>query len=100
MHFGKQRFWLEDVQLMPVASPGWTGFTSLSQSIEQAQQKRFGRLDVLTLEFTSLITFNGGNNTTGYGSYLVMMPLPMYVFQHLLGSGLLAQSQKAGICEF
>lgn len=83
LHLGKQQFLLEDVQLMPRTSADWTGFTSLPQLVEQARQKRFGRLDTLTLEFASLTTFNRGNHKTGYGSYPVMVPLPEYVFLNL-----------------
>jgi CRISPR-associated endoribonuclease Cas6 len=84
LQFGKQLFWLEDVQLMPRTASDWIGFTSLPQLIEQARQKHFDRQAMLALEFASLTTFNRGNNKTGYGSYPVMLPLPAYVLQNLL----------------
>jgi len=84
MQLGKQLFLLEEVTLTQDDPTGWTGFTSLASLVEQAQQARFGSSASFTLEFASLTTFNRGSSKSGYGSYPVMLPLPLFVFQNLL----------------
>lgn len=84
LQLGHQLFLLEEVLMTPDNPTGWTSFASLPSLIEQARQARFERTNTFTLEFTSLTTFNRGNNKTGYGSHPIMLPLPQYVFQNLL----------------
>jgi CRISPR-associated endoribonuclease Cas6 len=84
IQLGKQLFLLEEIILTNDDAMGWTGFTSLSTLVEEAQQKRFGREGAFTLEFASLTSFNRGNRKVGYGSSQVMLPLPQFVFQNLL----------------
>lgn len=83
MQLGKQLFLLEEVMISNAEDAGWTGFTTLSNLIEQARALPPGRASELTLEFTSLTTFNRGNSKTGYGAHQVMLPLPLFVFQNL-----------------
>jgi CRISPR-associated endoribonuclease Cas6 len=84
IQLGKQLLLLEEVQITNDEPSGWTGFTSLSRLVEQAQQTTFERTALLTLDFASLTAFNRGNRKTGYGSHPVMLPLPQYVFQNLI----------------
>jgi CRISPR-associated endoribonuclease Cas6 len=84
IQLGKQLFLLEEIMLTNDDASGWTGFTSLSTLVEQAQQKCFGREGTFTLEFASLTSFNRGNRKVGYGASQMMLPLPQFVFQNLL----------------
>jgi CRISPR-associated endoribonuclease Cas6 len=84
IRLGKQLFQLEDILLTNDDPDGWTGFTSLANLIEKAQQVRFGREPSLTLEFASLTAFSRGNSHMGYGTYHVLFPHPQQVFQSLL----------------
>jgi CRISPR-associated endoribonuclease Cas6 len=84
MQLGKQLFLLEEVLLTPENAAGWTGCTSLASLVEEAQQVRFGRNALLTMEFASLTTFSRGNAKTGYGAHAALFPLPQLVFQNLL----------------
>jgi CRISPR-associated endoribonuclease Cas6 len=83
MQLGKQLFLLEEVMITNDENASWTGFTTISNLVEQARALPPGRASVLTLEFASLTTFNRGNNKTGYGTHQVMLPLPQFVFQNL-----------------
>jgi len=83
MQLGKQLFLLEEVVITNEEDAGWTGFTTLSNLVEQARAIPGGRASVLTLEFASLTTFNRSNGKTGYGAHQVMLPLPLFVFQNL-----------------
>ena len=47
--------------------------------------KRLGQTEPLTLEFSSLTTFNRNNTKEGgYGTHYVRLPLPQYVFPGLV----------------
>jgi CRISPR-associated endoribonuclease Cas6 len=84
MRLGKQLFQLEEVIISHDDPTSWTGFTSLGSLIEKAQQIQFGRETYLTFEFASLTAFSRGNSRVGYGTYHVLFPLPLMVFQSLL----------------
>jgi CRISPR-associated endoribonuclease Cas6 len=84
LRLGKQLFLLEEVLLSNDDPTGWTGFTSLANLVEKAQQTRMGKNMTFTLEFASLTTFSRGNAKIGYGLHPVVFPLPQFVFQNLL----------------
>ena len=84
IQLGKQLLLLEEVQITNDDAPGWTGFTALSNLVEQASQVRFERDALLTLEFKSLTAFSRGKSKEGYGTFPVMLPLPQMVFQNLV----------------
>jgi CRISPR-associated endoribonuclease Cas6 len=84
IQLGKQLFLLEEVILSKDDPTGWSSFTSLDTLVEKAQRMYFGKSAEFTLEFASLTTFSRGNVRTGYGTYPVMVPLPLFVFQNLL----------------
>lgn len=84
LRLGKQLFLLEEVVLTNDDASGWTGFTSLSTLVEQAQRMQSGKTSTLTLEFASLTTFSRNNTKNGYGLHAVMVPLPQFVFANLL----------------
>ena len=83
LQLGKQFFLLEEVTLTNDDPTGWTGFTSLTNLVEEARQTRLGNAATLTLEFHALTAFNRGNSKIGYGSHHVMLPLPQMVFLNL-----------------
>lgn len=86
IQLGKQLLLLEEVLLSNDERGDWTGFTALSDLIEQIAQERVERVErdcTLTLEFASLTAFNRGNHKIGYGSHHVMLPLPQMVFANL-----------------
>jgi CRISPR-associated endoribonuclease Cas6 len=83
LKLGKQLFLLEEVTLTNDEPAGWSGFTSLTNLVEEARQARFGGPVPLTLEFCSLTSFSRGNRKVGYGMHQVMLPLPQMVFQNL-----------------
>ncbi|GCE12400.1 CRISPR system precrRNA processing endoribonuclease RAMP protein Cas6 [Tengunoibacter tsumagoiensis] len=83
LQLGKQRFTLEEVILTPSHPSGQCGITSLTTLIEQAQQMSHQTLKHITLNFTSLTTFNRYNNAQGYGPHYAVLPLPHYVFPNL-----------------
>ena len=84
MHFGKQSLLLEQVIADPKDSAGWSGFTSFADLVEQAKTWKPGNPEPLTLEFSSLTTFNRINPINKiYGNYYARLPLPQYVFPGL-----------------
>jgi CRISPR-associated endoribonuclease Cas6 len=83
LKLGKQLFLLEEVTLTNDDPVGWSGFTSLTNLVEEARQARFGGQFSLTLEFGSLTSFSRGNRKVGYGLHQAMLPLPHMVFQNL-----------------
>lgn len=82
LQLGKQHFTLEEVIVTPTHPSGQCGFTSLATLIERAQQVRGNALEQLTLEFTSLTSFNRSNRD-GYGKHYALLPLPHYLFPNL-----------------
>jgi len=83
MQLGKQLFLLEEVMITNDDPNSWTGFTSLSDLIEQARQMKSAGTSSLVFEFASLTTFSRGNSKSGYGAHPVMLPLPQMVFMNL-----------------
>ncbi len=82
LQIGKQRFTLEEVILTPTHASGQCGFTSLATLVEQAQTLHGDALEHLTLEFSSLTTFNRSTRE-GYGNHYALLPLPSYLFPNL-----------------
>ncbi len=84
MQIGKQSFLLEEVIVDLDDPSGWTGYTSLTDLVEKAKLLKLGKVELLTLEFASLTTFNRGSaKTRGYGNHPARLPLPHYVFPGL-----------------
>ena len=84
MQIGKRLFMLEEVILENDDTSGWTGFTSLTDLVEQAKSQKFAKVEHLTLEFASLTTFNRNSaKNKAYGNYYARLPLPVYVFPGL-----------------
>ncbi|HEV2654144.1 MAG TPA: CRISPR system precrRNA processing endoribonuclease RAMP protein Cas6, partial [Ktedonobacteraceae bacterium] len=85
MQIGRQLFRLEEVVLNNDDPSGWTGFTSLSSLVEKTKRLRLSPVQLLTLEFASLTTFNRNNmRSKSYGPHYARLPLPQYVFPGLL----------------
>ncbi|MBA2285652.1 MAG: hypothetical protein H0W02_09225, partial [Ktedonobacteraceae bacterium] len=82
LQLGKQRFTLEEVILTPAHPSHQCGSTSLTTLMEQAQQAPASVLEQITLEFSSLTSFNRGSDK-GYGTHHALLPLPHYVFPNL-----------------
>jgi CRISPR/Cas system endoribonuclease Cas6 (RAMP superfamily) len=84
MQLGKQQFLLEEVVFDTDDSSGWTGFTSFDKLADKARTLKLGRMEPLTLEFSSLTTFNRSNTRNRiYGPHTALLPLPQYVFPGL-----------------
>jgi len=80
MQLGKQALLLQEAVLNDDAS-GWCGFTTLSTLVEQIKGAPVEKVQMLTLEFSSLTTFNRSNqNDKRYGNHYAMLPLPLYIF--------------------
>ena len=84
MRIGKHLFLLEEVIIGDNDTSGWSGFASFTQLVEQAQNRRPGRVEPLVLEFDSLTTFSrGSQRQKSYGGHHARLPLPEYVFPGL-----------------
>jgi len=84
MQIGKQVFLLEEVGL--ASRSDWAGFTSFSSLVDTARQQQINSRSLLTLEFSSLTTFNRTNTNTkhkNFSSYYARLPLPLYIFPGL-----------------
>jgi CRISPR-associated endoribonuclease Cas6 len=101
MQLGKQQFLLEEVIVDTDDSSGWTGFTSFEKLVEKAKALRLGRIEPLTLEFSSLTTFNRTcARSKIYGDHHALLPLPQYVFPGLARRWReLAPPEMAGIVQ-
>ena len=84
MQIGKRLFSLEEVIADDGDASSWTGFTSFSSIVEQAQALRPGKLERLAMEFASLTTFKRSNQKSQiYGGHYALLPLPQYIFPGL-----------------
>jgi CRISPR-associated endoribonuclease Cas6 len=84
MQIGKQSFLLEEVISSPEEASGWTGFTSFAALVEKARTLKPGNHEPLTLQFSSLTTFNRSSlKSKAYGNHYARLPLPLYVFPGL-----------------
>ncbi len=81
LQIGKQSFLLEEVVSHADDPSGWTGFTTCESLVEDARRKRFLLSQPLSLEFSSITSFNRiRNSTKPYGNHFARLPLPSYVF--------------------
>lgn len=84
MRIGKHLFLLEEVIIGDSDASDWSGFASFTQLVEQAQNRRLGRVEPLILEFDSLTTFSrGSQRQKSYPGHHARLPLPAYVFPGL-----------------
>jgi CRISPR-associated endoribonuclease Cas6 len=83
MQLGKQSLLLQEVIVTDDAS-SWCGSTTLDTLIKEVQALPVVHIHPLTLEFSSLTTFNRSNQRTKiYGNHYAMVPLPLYIFPML-----------------
>ncbi len=83
MRLGKRTFLLQEVVMSDDAS-AWVGFSSFAALVEQARERKMGRVESCGLEFASLTTFNRLNrHNKSYGDFFATLPLPEYVFPGL-----------------
>jgi hypothetical protein len=84
IQIGKQTFALEAIIADSVEGSCWAESISLASLVEEASTLKMGKVLSLSMEFSSLTTFNRSNKRSRiYGGHSALLPLPSYLLPGL-----------------